>query len=82
MPPIGESMLPNVAPNASLMLTVPHLICRAIVARAGAVLAVDRGVEAVLPVVGAGDRVGLVVEAVERDHRAERLVPEAGHVRA
>ena len=25
MPPIGESMLANVAPNASLMLTVPHL---------------------------------------------------------
>ena len=26
MPPIGESMLPKVAPNASLMLTVPHLM--------------------------------------------------------
>ena len=33
---------------------------------AGAVLAVDRGVQAVLPRVGPGDRVGLVVEAVER----------------
>ena len=30
MPPIGESMLAKVAPNASLMLTVPHLIWRAI----------------------------------------------------
>ena len=30
MPPIGESMLANVAPNASLMLTVPHLMNRAI----------------------------------------------------
>ena len=29
MPPIGASMLAKVAPNASLMLTVPHLICRA-----------------------------------------------------
>ena len=30
MPPIGESMLANVAPNASLTFTVPHLICFAI----------------------------------------------------
>jgi hypothetical protein len=30
MPPIGLSIEPNVAPNASLMLTVPHLISRAI----------------------------------------------------
>jgi hypothetical protein len=26
MPPIGESRLANVAENASLMLTVPHLM--------------------------------------------------------
>ena len=29
MPPIGESTLPKVAPNASLMFTVPHVISRA-----------------------------------------------------
>ena len=48
MPPIGESMLAKVAPNASLMLTVPHLMWRAIARAAGAVLAVDRRVQAVL----------------------------------
>ena len=33
MPPIGASMLPKVAPNGSLMLTVPHVM-RAASARA------------------------------------------------
>ena len=80
MPPIGESMLAKVAPKASLMLTVPQLIVAGDGAGPVAVLAVDRGVEAVVAVVGAGDGVGLVVEAVERDDRAEGLVAEAGHV--
>src|SRR5690349_14397076 len=34
------------------------------------VAGVDRGVQAVLTVVGPGDRVGLAVEPVEADHRA------------
>ena len=80
MPPIGASMLANVAANASLTLTVPHRICRATARPRVPSRAVDGGVQAVLAVVGAGDRVGLVGEPVQRDDRPERLVAEAGHV--
>src|SRR5205085_5764966 len=49
--------------------------------RASGVPAVDRGVQPVLALVGAGHGVRLVAEAVDRDDRAEALVPEALHAR-
>src|SRR4029079_4467776 len=52
--------------------------------RAGtrAVLAVDRRVEAVLPVVRAGDGLTLVLEAVRRHDRPEGLVAADAHLRS
>ena len=81
MPPIGASMLPKVAPYASLTFTVPQCSRPATRRpRAGSevqTLAFRPYSESF----ARRDRLGLVAHAVDADHRAEGLAGEAVHLR-